>query len=117
MPSKIPAINHRRRLRSSLLRRGVRVTACRGLASAIVFDSAPRKSVPATKTTLMLSLPLASFAALLLSEPAGLAIGKVTLRDGSQVLGVLAEPWLVENQKDITAHGSWRAYTGHSYSA
>jgi gamma-glutamylcyclotransferase (GGCT)/AIG2-like uncharacterized protein YtfP len=62
-------------------------------------------------------LPLASFAALLLSEPAGLAIGKVTLRDGSQVLGVLAEPWLVENQKDITAHGSWRAYTGHSYSA
>lgn len=62
-------------------------------------------------------LPLALFAALLLSEPAGLAIGKVTLRDGSQVLGVLAEPWLVENQKDITAHGSWRAYTGHSYSA
>jgi hypothetical protein len=53
----------------------------------------------------------------LLSEPAGLAIGKVTLRDGNQVLGVLAEPWLVDNQKDITAHGSWRAYTGHFYSA
>jgi gamma-glutamylcyclotransferase (GGCT)/AIG2-like uncharacterized protein YtfP len=63
------------------------------------------------------ALPPASFAALLLSEPAGLAIGKVTLRDGTQVLGVLAEPWLVENQKDITAHGSWRTYSGHFYSA
>jgi gamma-glutamylcyclotransferase (GGCT)/AIG2-like uncharacterized protein YtfP len=62
-------------------------------------------------------LPLASFAGLLLSEPAGLAIGKVTLRGGDQVLGVLAEPWLVENQKDITAHGSWRTYTGHFHSA
>jgi gamma-glutamylcyclotransferase (GGCT)/AIG2-like uncharacterized protein YtfP len=58
-------------------------------------------------------LPLASFASLLLSEPAGPAIGKVTLKDGSQVLGVLAEPWLVENQKDITQYGSWRVYTGH----
>jgi gamma-glutamylcyclotransferase (GGCT)/AIG2-like uncharacterized protein YtfP len=62
-------------------------------------------------------LPLDSFATLLLSEPAGLAIGKVTLHGGSQVLGVLAEPWLVENQKEITQHGSWRVYTGHSHSA
>lgn len=36
-------------------------------------------------------LPLASFAALLMSEPAGLAIGKIKLADGSEVLGVLAE--------------------------
>jgi hypothetical protein len=57
-------------------------------------------------------LPLASFAGLLLSEPAGLAIGKVTLQDRSQVLGVLAEPWLVEKQKEITQYGSWRVYTG-----
>jgi hypothetical protein len=63
------------------------------------------------------ALPLVSFAGLLLSEPSGLSIGKVTLRDGTQVLGVLAEPWLVENQKEITSHGSWRAYTGHFYSA
>ena len=62
-------------------------------------------------------LPLVSFATLLLSEPAGLAIGKVTLKGGNQVLGVLAEPWLVENQKEITQHGSWRVYTGHSHSA
>ena len=62
-------------------------------------------------------LPLDSFATLLLSEPAGLAIGKITLKGGNQVLGVLAEPWLVENQKEITQHGSWRVYTGHSHSA
>jgi hypothetical protein len=62
-------------------------------------------------------LPLVSFATLLLSEPAGLAIGKVTLKGDNQVLGVLAEPWLVENQKEITQHGSWRVYTGHSHSA
>jgi gamma-glutamylcyclotransferase (GGCT)/AIG2-like uncharacterized protein YtfP len=62
-------------------------------------------------------LPLVSFASLLLSEPAGLAIGKVTLASGEQLLGVLAEPWLVENQKEITEHGSWRVYTGHSYPA
>ena len=61
------------------------------------------------------SLPMASLGALLLSEPAGLSIGKVVLADGSEVLGVLAEPWLVEGQKEITASGGWREYTGHHY--
>lgn len=60
-------------------------------------------------------LPIASFATLLLSEPAGLAIGKVKLLDGSEVLGVLAEPWLTEGQKEITEHGSWRQYTGEAF--
>ena len=60
-------------------------------------------------------LPPASFAQLLSSEPAGLSIGKIKLQDGSEVLGVLAEPWLVEGQKDITETGSWRRYTGHHH--
>lgn len=60
-------------------------------------------------------LPLASFANLLQSEPAGLSIGKVILADGSEVLGVLAEPWLVEGQKEITDLACWRHYTGHHY--
>ncbi|KPC50245.1 allophanate hydrolase-related protein [Amantichitinum ursilacus] len=55
-------------------------------------------------------LPMASFASLLLSEPAGLCIGKLQLRDGQQVLGVLAEPWRVEGQTEITRFGGWRAY-------
>lgn len=62
-------------------------------------------------------LPMASFASLLESEPAGLSIGKVRLADGSEVLGVLAEPWRVEGQKEITDTGSWRNYTGHHHTA
>jgi hypothetical protein len=57
------------------------------------------------------ALPMASLGQLLLSEPAGLSIGKVTLASGEQVLGVLAEPWLLEGQKEITRLGGWRAYT------
>lgn len=62
-------------------------------------------------------LPLTSFANLLMSEPAGLAIGKVKLKDGSVVLGVLAESWLTEGQREITELGSWRKYTGHFHTA
>jgi gamma-glutamylcyclotransferase (GGCT)/AIG2-like uncharacterized protein YtfP len=61
-------------------------------------------------------LPNASLAELLLSEPAGLCIGKIRLADDTQMLGVIAEPWLVEGQKEITEHGGWRQYTGHFYS-
>lgn len=62
-------------------------------------------------------LPLASFADLLMSEPAGLSIGKVKLEDDSEVLGVLAENWLTEGQREITELGSWRKYTGHFHIA
>ena len=41
-----------------------------------------------------------------MSEPAGLAIGKIKLADGSEVLGVLAENWLTEGQREITELGS-----------
>ncbi|EKG7118499.1 glutamyl-tRNA amidotransferase, partial [Escherichia coli] len=58
-------------------------------------------------------LPLASFAELLMNEPEGLTIGKIKLADGSEVLGVLAESWLTEGQKEITALGGWRKYTGN----
>ncbi|SAK91092.1 amidase [Caballeronia hypogeia] len=62
------------------------------------------------------ALPMAMLGQLLLSEPAGLCIGKVLLADGSEVLGVLAEPWLVEGQKEITEKGGWREYTGKFHS-
>ena len=55
-------------------------------------------------------VPLAGLAQVLLSEPPGLAIGKVLLRDGSVVLGVLGEPFLCEGQREITECGGWRAY-------
>jgi hypothetical protein len=48
-------------------------------------------------------VPSEGLAGLLLSEPPGLAIGKVVLRDGSIVLGVLGEPFLCEGQPEIHA--------------
>lgn len=59
------------------------------------------------------AVPPAGLGNILQKEPAGLCIGKVQLEDGSEVLGVLAESWLVEGQPEITDLGGWRAYTGH----
>lgn len=57
------------------------------------------------------AVPPAGLASILQNEPPGLATGKVLLKDGSIVLGLLAEPFLYEGQPEITAFGSWRAYT------
>jgi len=56
------------------------------------------------------AVPLAGLASILQNEPPGLAIGKVVLKDGSIVLGVLGEPFLCEGQREISQHGGWRAY-------
>ena len=56
------------------------------------------------------SVPAAGLAAILLAEPPGLSIGKVSLEDGTETLGVLAEPELCRGMRDITAYGGWRAY-------
>ena len=55
-------------------------------------------------------VPVEGLANLLLAEPPGLAIGKVVLRDGSIVLGVLGEPFLCQGKQEITAYGGWRAF-------
>ena len=56
------------------------------------------------------SIPCAGLAIILLQEPPGLSIGKVTLSDGTEALGVLGESVLCEGQKEISAYGGWRAY-------
>lgn len=56
------------------------------------------------------AVPPEGIAAILLQEPPGLAIGKVRLATGEIVLGVLGEPILCENQREITQWGGWRAY-------
>ena len=56
------------------------------------------------------TVPVEGLAALLQNEPPGLSIGKVVLKDGSTVLGVLGEPFLCEKGLEITEFGSWRAY-------
>jgi gamma-glutamylcyclotransferase (GGCT)/AIG2-like uncharacterized protein YtfP len=55
-------------------------------------------------------VPAEGIAGILQAEPAGLSIGKVVLEDGSEVLGVLGEPWLCEGAPEITRHGGWRSY-------
>ncbi|QYF72265.1 hypothetical protein [Cryobacterium sp. PAMC25264] len=55
-------------------------------------------------------IPLAGLADVLAKEPAGLTIGKVLLADSSEVLGVVGEPFLVENQREITEFAGWRPY-------
>ncbi len=55
-------------------------------------------------------VPRAGIAAILLTEPDGLCVGRVTLDDGSEVLGVLAESALVEGRREVTEYGGWRAY-------
>jgi gamma-glutamylcyclotransferase (GGCT)/AIG2-like uncharacterized protein YtfP len=56
------------------------------------------------------AVPPEGLAKILLREPPGLCIGKVTLADGEEMLGVLGEPLLVEGQREITSYGGWRAY-------
>jgi hypothetical protein len=59
------------------------------------------------------SVPSSGLVDILLQEPPGLTIGKVRLADGTEVLGVLGEPFLCEGQREITAFGGWRAYIAH----
>ena len=56
------------------------------------------------------AVPHEGLVSILVKEPPGLSIGKVTLSDGEEVLGVLGEPVLCENRREITEFGGWRAY-------
>jgi allophanate hydrolase len=55
-------------------------------------------------------LPVEQFGSFVVEVPAPLAIGTVTLEDGSQVKGFVAEPRALEGAEDITALGGWRAF-------
>ncbi len=55
-------------------------------------------------------VPATGLVQVLLQEPLGLSIGKVTLSSGETVLGVLGEPVLCEGQREISTYGGWRSY-------
>ncbi len=55
-------------------------------------------------------LGVAEFGSFVAEVPAPLAIGTVTLADGSSVKGFVAEPRAVIGADDITNLGGWRAY-------
>lgn len=53
---------------------------------------------------------VAEFGSFVVEVPPPLAIGTVTLADGSSVKGFVAEPRALTGAKDITHLGGWRAY-------
>ena len=55
-------------------------------------------------------LDVAAFGSFVAEVPPPLAIGTVTLADGSMVKGFVAEPRAITGAEDITALGGWRAY-------
>jgi hypothetical protein len=48
--------------------------------------------------------------AVLEKEPAGLVMGSVLLDDGTSVLGILAEPYILADNEEITHFLGWREY-------
>lgn len=55
-------------------------------------------------------LDVAAFGSFVVEVPAPLAIGTVTLEDGTSVKGFVAEPRAMTGAEDITHLGGWRAY-------
>ncbi|EJL34972.1 allophanate hydrolase [Novosphingobium sp. AP12] len=55
-------------------------------------------------------LGVAEFGSFVVDVPAPLAIGTVTLADGSSVKGFVSEPRALTGAEDITSLGGWRAY-------
>jgi hypothetical protein len=55
-------------------------------------------------------LGVAEFGSFVVEVPPPLAIGTVTLADGSSVKGFVAEPRALTGAEDITHLGGWRAY-------
>ena len=55
-------------------------------------------------------LDMAAFGSFVAEVPPPLAIGTVTLEDGSLVKGFVAEPRATANSEDITSLGGWRRY-------
>ena len=55
-------------------------------------------------------LDVAEFGSFVAEVPPPLAIGTVTLADGSQVKGFVSEPRASQGAEDITALGGWRAF-------
>ncbi|MGX1268911.1 allophanate hydrolase [Streptomyces phaeoluteigriseus] len=55
-------------------------------------------------------LPTAGLGALLSALPRPMALGRVTLADGTGLPGFLCEPSALIDAEDITEYGGWRAY-------
>ena len=59
-------------------------------------------------------LGMAEFGSFTAEVPAPLAIGTLTLSDGTSVKGFVAEPRAAQGAQDITHFGGWRAFIDQS---
>ncbi|MDR6977195.1 allophanate hydrolase [Streptomyces sp. 3330] len=59
-------------------------------------------------------LPAEGLGSLLAALPRPMALGSVELADGTRVPGFLCEPGALDDARDITAYGGWRAYLDRS---
>ena len=55
-------------------------------------------------------LSLEAFGSFVANVPPPLAIGILTLADGTSVKGFVAEPRAIENARDISGFGGWASY-------
>ena len=55
-------------------------------------------------------VPLARFGEFVAEVPPPLGIGNVQLEDGRWVKGFICEPWALQQARDISAFGGWRAF-------
>jgi allophanate hydrolase len=55
-------------------------------------------------------LPPTALGSFLAALPAPMALGRLSLEDGSTCTGFLCEPYALTEALDITHHGGWRAY-------
>jgi allophanate hydrolase len=56
------------------------------------------------------AMPPAGLASLLAELPTPMALGRVGLDDGVEVVGFLCEPAALDGAEEITGYGGWRAY-------
>lgn len=56
------------------------------------------------------AVPLAAFGSFVVEVPPPLAIGTVTLEDGTRVKGFVCESYAVQGAEDISSFGGWRKY-------
>ncbi|CAF5132652.1 unnamed protein product, partial [Rotaria sp. Silwood1] len=55
-------------------------------------------------------MPLSSFGAFTAQIPSPLGIGKIILKDGSEIPGFVCESYAIHNAVDITQLRSWRTF-------
>ncbi|OZB75728.1 MAG: allophanate hydrolase [Halothiobacillus sp. 14-55-98] len=63
------------------------------------------------------ALPRTALADFIQEIPPPLGLGSLTLVDGRQVTGFICEPRALQDAKDVTAFGGWRAYIASRQSA